>query len=194
MVKKKIYYLYFKGNDYQLLSGNHSEEIKNIMNGSSGTQILTIGLTKESENATEFVVWGSSKEEVKELLETGIKNVLDNLIPELKKLNNHLIILANKNNNYIGMAICFIGFSTFYAKPLINIHDLTVLQEFRKQGVGTNLIKEIEYKAKELNCCKITLEVQEYNKQALTIYENLGFRKNGYNPEEGNALFLMKTI
>ena len=122
------------------------------------------------------------------------KNVLDNLIPELKKLNNHLIILANKNNNYIGMAICFIGFSTFYAKPLINIHDLTVLQEFRKQGVGTNLIKEIEYKAKELNCCKITLEVQEYNKQALTIYENLGFRKNGYNPEEGNALFLMKTI
>lgn len=80
MVKKKIYYLYFKGNDYQLLSGNHSEEIKNIMNGSSGTQILTIGLTKENENATEFVVWGSSKEEVKELLETGIKNVLDNLI------------------------------------------------------------------------------------------------------------------
>lgn len=79
MTKKKIYYLYFRENEYQLLSDNHSEEIKAIMNDLSGAQILIIGMTKEQKNATEFVVWGRTKKEVRDLLEKGIKDVFANL-------------------------------------------------------------------------------------------------------------------
>ncbi|EKO5650987.1 hypothetical protein ACT0SS_002495 [Enterococcus faecalis] len=80
MLKKKLYYLYFRENDYQKLNDNYLEEVREIISGSSGSQILTIGMTANQTNATEFVVWGKSKEEVEKLLNTEIKTVFSSLM------------------------------------------------------------------------------------------------------------------
>lgn len=121
-------------------------------------------------------------------------SVLDSLIAEIRKTNISEIFLARVNDVYAGMAICFRGFSTFHAKPVLNIHDFSVLPEYRKQGIGTKLLAAIEEKSKKLNCCKITLEVQEKNATAVRVYEKSGFTKTGYDPDAGNALFYSKSL
>src|SRR5712691_7755982 len=45
------------------------------------------------------------------------------LIPGLQKHPTTLVFLAFDGDRAVGAAVCFIGFSTFAAKPLINIHD-----------------------------------------------------------------------
>jgi ribosomal protein S18 acetylase RimI-like enzyme len=73
------------------------------------------------------------------------------------------------------MAVCFIGFSTFAARPLLNIHDFAVAGAFRGQRVGARLLEHIEQKARELGCCKLTLEVKDDNHAARRLYKRFGF-------------------
>ncbi|EIM5394688.1 hypothetical protein LNM24_002503 [Enterococcus faecalis] len=75
-----MYYLYFKENDFQKVNDNQLQRIKKLINESSGSQILTIGMTEKQTNATEFIVWGKSKEEVEEHFNSGIKDVFENLM------------------------------------------------------------------------------------------------------------------
>ncbi len=49
------------------------------------------------------------------------------LIPGLQEHPTTVIFLAYQGGKAIGVAVCFLGFSTFDAKPLLNIHDLAVL-------------------------------------------------------------------
>jgi len=120
--------------------------------------------------------------------------VLKDLIPEMKKLHTTVILLASCKEIFVGMAICFLGFSTFYARPLLNIHDFTVLKEYRGKGIGMKIMKAVERKARYLDCCKITLEVQEKNINAIRIYEKFGFNTSGYYETEGSVLFYSKVL
>lgn len=120
--------------------------------------------------------------------------VLSNLVAGLEKIPTAYILLAQDKDRYVGFAICFVGFSTFKAKPLINIHDIGVLKEYRNQGVGILLMEEIEKKAKLLGCCKITLEVQERNNSARVFYKKSGFQESFLDEEAGGQLFLTKEL
>jgi len=93
-----------------------------------------------------------------------------------------------------GLAICFEGFSTFACKKLLNIHDLCVLSEFRRRGIGSALIFEIENFAKQLDCCKLTLEVLSGNFAAKQAYIQAGFAGYELDPESGFAEFWQKKI
>lgn len=92
-----MYYLYFKENDFQKVNDNQLQGIKKLINGSSGSQILTIGMTAKQTNSTEFVVWGESKEEVEKLLNTGIKNVFTSLMNYMEgDLKEGLVLTKSK--------------------------------------------------------------------------------------------------
>jgi ribosomal protein S18 acetylase RimI-like enzyme len=116
------------------------------------------------------------------------------LIPGLKQLPTTTIFLAYQEGEAIGIAVCFRGFSTFAARPLINIHDLAVLPQHRGRGVGRRLLEAVERKARALDCCKITLEVAENNHKARQIYRAAGFGPTVYAPETGGALFMSKPL
>jgi GNAT superfamily N-acetyltransferase len=116
------------------------------------------------------------------------------LIPGLQQLPTTTIFLAYREGQAIGIAVCFRGFSTFAARPLINIHDLAVLPPHRGHGVGRRLLEAVERKARALDCCKITLEVAENNHTARRIYRAAGFAQTVYAPEAGGALFMSKPI
>ncbi|HCD51785.1 MAG TPA: GNAT family N-acetyltransferase [Balneolaceae bacterium] len=103
------------------------------------------------------------------------KEVYDSLIAGLKRAGNYLGFIALDGDDPVGIANCFMGFSTFYAKPLINIHDLGVVPDARGKGVGGKLIDAVSDKAKALDCCKVTLEVLD-NNPARRLYERSGFR------------------
>ncbi len=120
--------------------------------------------------------------------------VIKDIIPGLVKFEKSIIFLAETDNIFAGIAVCFLGFSTFNAKSIINIHDLGVLKEHRNKGIGRKLLDEIRKKAEELNCCKITLEVQEKNSNAISVYKKYGFKESFLNKEAGGQLFLTKEI
>jgi GNAT superfamily N-acetyltransferase len=122
------------------------------------------------------------------------EEVRNTLIPALQKHPTSFIFLAYRKDEAIGIATCFLGFSTFTAKPFIHIDDLAVLFEHRGQGVGRRLLTEIERKARKMDCCKLTLQVQEYNHKARLIYETAGFEQAEYVKAAGGCLSLSKPI
>jgi ribosomal protein S18 acetylase RimI-like enzyme len=105
----------------------------------------------------------------------------ESAIKVINGLRDHpskLILLASSDNEYAGMTVSFINFSTFAAKPFINIHDVIVLEKFRGCGIGRKLIEENLSVAQEMNCSKITLEVREDNFSAQKLYKSCGFEES----------------
>lgn len=120
--------------------------------------------------------------------------VRDRLIAGLQAHPTTLIFLAFEDEAPVGIAVCFRGFSTFAARPLINIHDLVVLPEMRGRGIGKGLLAAVEAKARAQGCCKVTLEVQENNHRARKVYAAAGFSQATYSEAAGGALALTKPI
>ena len=98
-----------------------------------------------------------------------------NLIPGLRAHPACYVFLAYSGDAPVGFSICFLGFSTFNARPLLNIHDIFVDSSVRGKGIGRMLLDHIESKARELNCCRLTLEVREDNQVARALYRKFGF-------------------
>jgi GNAT superfamily N-acetyltransferase len=119
---------------------------------------------------------------------------LARLLPGLKSQPTTLVFLAYVDSHAVGIATCFGGFSTFVAKPLINVHDLAVLPEYRGRGIGKQLLRRVEQKARETGCCKVTLEVQENNRCARHVYEECGFTQAVYGDTTGGSLFYTKRL
>jgi GNAT superfamily N-acetyltransferase len=122
------------------------------------------------------------------------EDVKKDLIPGLKSHPTTLIFLAFLKDAPIGIAVCFIGFSTFAARPLINIHDFAVLPAHRGCGAGRMLLAAVERKAQEMGCCKVTLEVLENNRRAMDVYAAAGFAQAQYQATAGGALFFSKAL
>jgi GNAT superfamily N-acetyltransferase len=97
------------------------------------------------------------------------------LVPALRDHPTALVLLAFAEHRAVGLATCFFGFSTFQALPLLNIHDLAVVPEWRGKGVGRALLSAAENRAVRRGCCKLTLEVQDDNQPARWLYERFGF-------------------
>lgn len=114
------------------------------------------------------------------------------LIAGLQGHPTTLIFLAYEGTKAVGIAVCFLGFSTFAARSLINIHDLAVVPACRGRGLGRKLLDAVDRKARELGCCKITLEVLENNHRARRLYQSAGFAQLVYQKAAGGALFLAK--
>ncbi|HTE20051.1 MAG TPA: GNAT family N-acetyltransferase [Armatimonadota bacterium] len=56
------------------------------------------------------------------------------------------------------------------------------------------LLGAVERKARQLGCCKITLEVLENNHRARQVYGAVGFVQAQYAEGAGGALFLSKPL
>lgn len=116
------------------------------------------------------------------------------LIPGLRAHPTSLVFLAYRDGRPVGLAICFRGFSTFAARPLVNISDYFVLPDERGVGIGRLLLGAIEEYARLHGCCKLTLEVQEHNHHAQRVYSAAGFAQAMYVPEAGGSLYLAKAL
>lgn len=121
-------------------------------------------------------------------------DVLARLVPALREHPTTLVFLAYVAGEPVGIATCFVGFSTFAARPLINVHDLSVLPEHRGRGIGRALLEAVEQKARERAYAKVTLEVQEHNSQARRVYEAAGFTQALCDTDAGGALFYAKSL
>lgn len=94
----------------------------------------------------------------------------------------------------VGLANCFLGFSTFKSRPLLNIHDMAVHPAHRGRGVGQALLAAVEQHARQMGCCKLTLEVLSGNATAQASYQRFGFAQYQLDPAAGQALFMQKWL
>lgn len=110
----------------------------------------------------------------------------ENLPQELARLPHAFTLLARRGDSAVGLANCFLGFSTFACRPLVNLHDLAVLPQHQGQGIGAALLEAVAAEATRRGCCKVTLEVLTHNHGAQRLYERQGFT--------GSSLFLERKL
>lgn len=116
------------------------------------------------------------------------------LVGHLRQRRDFVAFLAFSGDIACGLINCFEGFSTFAARPLLNVHDLVVHADYRGQAIGRALLTAAEQAAHARGCCKLTLEVLSNNHAALSAYERAGFRPYVLDPAAGQALFLQKWL
>jgi len=98
-------------------------------------------------------------------------------IEMLKEQSNYVFFLAKYNGEVAGVANCFVNFSTFKAKQLLNIHDFAVSPHFRRKGIGRAMMDKVFEYARENDFCKVTLEVRNDNHGAQKLYREAGFKE-----------------
>ena len=116
------------------------------------------------------------------------------LCDELAALPSAASFIAWIGDEAVGLVNTFEGYSTFKARPLLNVHDIAVLPAQRGRGVGQALLAACEAHARERGCCKLTLEVLSGNQRALRSYQRFGFAPYVLDPAEGNALLMQKWL
>ncbi|MEE4452014.1 GNAT family N-acetyltransferase [Novosphingobium resinovorum] len=121
-------------------------------------------------------------------------DVRERLVPALAQVPGAFVLLARIDGEAVGIANCFTGFSTFAARPLVNIHDIAVAPGHRGKGIARALFAAIEAEARARGACKITLEVLSGNQRAKELYASLGYGDYQLDPETGHALFWQKRL
>ena len=127
-------------------------------------------------------------EEIKDI------KLIENLFNSYKEKYNHIIndytfiLVFKENDKYVG----FLIYQLLYEAA--EIIDIFVLDEYRNKGIGKALInKMLENKQIE----KVTLEVKKDNKNAIMLYNSLGFKpvsiRKGYY-EGIDAILMLKEV
>jgi ribosomal protein S18 acetylase RimI-like enzyme len=94
----------------------------------------------------------------------------------------------------MGLINCIEGFSTFACQPLVNVHDVVVLSDYRGQRVAEAMFALVHTIAAQRGACKLTLEVLSGNQSALRLYERIGFAQYQLDPAAGRAQFMQKWL
>jgi len=126
-----------------------------------------------------------------EPLPAGVKA---SLVESLANFPGAFTVLCELGSEYVGLANCLTGFSTFACKPLINIHDLAVHASARGKGLSQGLLAFVEAEAIQRGCCKVTLEVLEGNSVARAAYRKFGFIPYSLDDDTGEALLMHKKV
>lgn len=113
---------------------------------------------------------------------------------ELSKRDFAFSLLCFIDTKAVALVNCFELFSTFACKPIVNIHDIVVIEQYRGRGLSHALLSAVEKIARERDCCKLTLEVLSNNHVAKASYQKFGFSDYQLNPAHGHALYWQKTI
>lgn len=97
--------------------------------------------------------------------------------------DNALIFLRNPNN-WIYAAVAndvIIGFAYGYELNRLNnignmlyIHEVSVIEEYQKQGIGYRLMTELKAECKSKNICRYFLSTYQNNVGANALYKKLG--------------------
>jgi ribosomal protein S18 acetylase RimI-like enzyme len=117
-----------------------------------------------------------------------------NLVRELAARPQAYSVLAFDSVQPIGLVNCIEGFSTFACRPLVNVHDVSVIASYRGRGIAEQMLREAERIAVERGAVKMTLEVLAGNAPAMKLYQRIGFAGYQLGATMGTAQFLQKWL
>ncbi|HEY9101669.1 GNAT family N-acetyltransferase [Chitinimonas sp.] len=94
----------------------------------------------------------------------GPRPYIEALIAEVKR---------GEEAQAVGFALYFHNYSTFLAKPGLYLEDLFVLPEYRRNGIGEALFREVAKRAVARDCGRFEWAVLDWNQPALDFYRAL---------------------
>ena len=110
---------------------------------------------------------------------------------ELENENSHYIV-AIEENNILGFAGIIVSLDD------AEITNIVTKKSERKKGIGKLLLDKLIEMSKEFGKDKISLEVDEENEIAISLYERFAFEKVGlrkkYYNGKNNAIIMTKKI
>ena len=111
------------------------------------------------------------------------------------ELNNPLStwLVAIEDDQLVG----YVGSQTVLGWT--DMMNLAVSPEYRRQGIGEELVKQLMSRLRSKEASRLTLEVRASNDPAITLYSKLGFvevgrRPNYYRNPKEDALILRKEL
>ena len=100
--------------------------------------------------------------------------------------------MAEKAGRRVGYLLAY------QAADEIEIARVAVVEEVKRQGVGTALMKKLQEEGTQRKAGKILLDVRKKNHTAQAFYEKIGFKEDGTRksfytePEEDAVLMSMQ--
>lgn len=86
----------------------------------------------------------------------------------------HSVIARSEDGTPAGFALYFFSFSTFVGRPGLYLEDLFVRPEFRKRGLGRQLLAHLARVAVDRGCGRMEWSVLDWNETALRVYRSIG--------------------
>ena len=134
---------------------------------------------------------------------TDVNTIKNNLISDFDNFWTYQILkeeLESENSSYLiaRMNDEIIGFAGIkVVLDEADIMNIVIKKNYRNQGIGTLLLKNLISLAKSLNSNSLSLEVSEKNLPAIHLYqkfgfESLGVRKNYY--QDKNGIIMTKKL
>lgn len=155
----------------------------------------------------DFISKKGRKIEIREIQEkdyVGLKNLMNSLIREnayilrntpiteeeqLKKVKRYLEEIRKKERIYLvathkGKIIGSVNVERKkFKEKHVGTLGVFVKKNFRNEGIGKALMKEIIKRSKKIGIKLITLDLFKVNKMAFILYKKLGFKKYGELPK-----------
>jgi len=94
----------------------------------------------------------------------------------LEKNHNEVVLVALHNDTAIGFICGQLHFSICYADGVLcEVSELFVCEDYRRMGVATKLIKQLELEFEKYNALEIYLQTGRKNISAQKFYEENGY-------------------
>lgn len=103
------------------------------------------------------------------------------LLPDgVASKKQHLYTIMDDQN---GLKVGMIWFAVNdkAPRPFVFIYDFLVYEEFRRRGYGTQTLRALEERVKEMGIDTIRLHVFGYNQAAVDLYQKVGFEMTNIN-------------
>lgn len=115
------------------------------------------------------------------------------ILSEIGQPERYLVLVCKRQGQLEG----YVGLE--YVLDEGYITDLAVFAKYRRHGIGSELLREMERRGRELNLRFLTLEVRPSNAAALGLYRSRGYQEVGrrrgfYSDPREDALLMTKYL
>lgn len=128
----------------------------------------------------------------KQVSAESIEIIEDEIEKQIKE-EDHFIFVAEEEGKVVG----FISAEWQRWNNSVYIDSLYIDENYRRKGYGSQLLKRMIKKSREIRSKKVFIDVEAGNTYAIILYLKHGFEINGYvqdfyrSKEEGDAVFLV---
>lgn len=103
-----------------------------------------------------------------------------NFKQEILKDSYAVKITAHENGKQIGRLFLYVLKNDLHKEPFGFLEDVFVEEEYRKHGIGSQLVQKAIAEAKTIGCYKLIGNSRMASDKVHAFYERLGFKKHGY--------------
>jgi len=100
-----------------------------------------------------------------------VTNTVEQMKQEKKYF--HCFVAETKTGEIVGIALYFFAYYTWVGKSLY-LDDIYIKESFRKQKIGSALLRKIFEIANAENCKRVRWQVLNWNESAIQMYKKSG--------------------